>query len=135
MTRAASARVSSSLVTRRVVWFVFTAVRTLLFLVLLWLRLPIQLVCSVISVPMLFAFLFALYAFPQRHAMVWTLGTISFLSFTLGWRQGSWRTCRGPSVHRACLRRSQRSADTSGRGSCGCVEPVSPSPLEGSRDR
>ncbi|WCF29592.1 hypothetical protein [Xylella fastidiosa] len=60
-------------------------VRLLIFFVMYWLRLPIILVCNMVSIPMLFAWLFALYAFPDKHAMVWGFGIISFLGFLIAW--------------------------------------------------
>ncbi|MRK19124.1 hypothetical protein [Pseudomonas sp. JG-B] len=57
--------------------------RTLLFLVLYWLRLPIVGLLSILSVAGLFGTLFALYAFPEKTAMVWGIGSLSFLSFAV----------------------------------------------------
>jgi len=34
---------------------------------------------------MLFAWLFAWYAFPDKTTMVWGFGAISFLAFVIGW--------------------------------------------------
>lgn len=55
------------------------------FLVMYWLRLPVLFLCNIISIPMLFAWLFAWYAFPDKTSMVWGFGTISFLAFVIGW--------------------------------------------------
>lgn len=63
----------------------WSIVRVPLFLVLYWLRLPVMLVCRLISVPALLAFLFSLYAFPDRHAMVTGFGVLSFGAFAALW--------------------------------------------------
>jgi hypothetical protein len=34
---------------------------------------------------MLLAWLFSLYAFPDKHAMVWGFGIISFVAFVIAW--------------------------------------------------
>jgi hypothetical protein len=60
-------------------------VRLPVFLVMYWLRLPVIFVCNLVSIPMLLAWLFALYAFPDKHAMVWGFGTISFVAFLIAW--------------------------------------------------
>lgn len=65
---------------------VFLAVlRVPLFLVLYWLRLPVMLLCQFVSVPMLFAFLFTLYAFPDKTPMVVGFGVVSFVAFAVLW--------------------------------------------------
>jgi hypothetical protein len=56
-----------------------------LFLVLYWLRLPVMLLCQLVSVPMLFAFLFTLYAFPDKTPMVVGFGVVSFVAFAVLW--------------------------------------------------
>lgn len=56
-----------------------------LFLVMFWLRLPVLLVCNLISGPMLFAWLFAWYAFPEKTAMVWGCAAFSFVAFFVSW--------------------------------------------------
>ena len=63
-------------------WFV---VRLPVFLLMYWLRLPIIFLCNIISFPMLLAWLFAWYAFPDKTAMVWGFATLSFLAFLIGW--------------------------------------------------
>lgn len=60
-------------------------VRVPVFLVMYWLRLPVMFVCNLVSVPMLLAWLFSLYAFPDKHAMVWGFGIVSFAAFVMGW--------------------------------------------------
>lgn len=60
-------------------------VRLPVFLLMYWLRLPVIFLCNLVSIPMLLLWLFALYAFPDKHAMVWGFGTISFLAFVIGW--------------------------------------------------
>ncbi len=64
---------------------VWLLVRVPLFLVMYWLRGPVVLLCSAISTPMLLAFGFAWYAFPEKTAMVWGFGIISFLAFFVMW--------------------------------------------------
>ena len=63
----------------------WSIVRVPLFLVLYWLRLPVVLVCRLVSVPALLAFLFSLYAFPDKHAMVTGFGVLSFGAFVALW--------------------------------------------------
>lgn len=63
------------------IWLIL---RIPLFFVMCWLRLPIALVCELISVPSLFAFLFCWYAFPVPK-MLWGIGLLSFTSFALLW--------------------------------------------------
>jgi len=63
----------------------WSLVRVPLFLVLYWLRLPVMLVCRLISVPALLAFLFSLYAFPDKHTMVTGFGVLSFGAFVALW--------------------------------------------------
>lgn len=63
----------------------WSIVRVPLFLVLYWLRLPVVLVCRLVSVPALLAFLFSLYAFPDKHAMVTGFGVLSFGAFVTLW--------------------------------------------------
>jgi hypothetical protein len=60
-------------------------VRVPLFLVLYWLRMPVMLVCNFISVPLLFAWLFAWYAFPEKTVMVWGFATLSLAAFVVMW--------------------------------------------------
>jgi hypothetical protein len=60
-------------------------VRVPLFLVLYWLRMPVILVCNFISVPLLFAWLFAWYAFPEKTAMVWGFAALSLAAFVVMW--------------------------------------------------
>lgn len=64
------------------IWFLL---RLPVFLVMYWLRLPVIFLCNLISIPMLFAWLFSLYAFPDKHEMVWGFGIISFVAFVLAW--------------------------------------------------
>lgn len=60
-------------------------VRVPVFLVMYWLRLPVQFIAGIISVPMLLAWLFSLYAFPDKTTMVWGFGFASFAAFVAGW--------------------------------------------------
>ncbi len=59
--------------------------RTPLFLVLYWLRLPVLMVCRVVSVPLLFAFLAGLYFFPDHRHMAWAAAGVSFAAFVMQW--------------------------------------------------
>ncbi len=63
----------------------WTVVRTLLFFVMYWLRFPVMFVCNLVFIPMLLAFLFVWYAFPDKANMVWGFGTVSFLAFIVKW--------------------------------------------------
>ena len=65
--------------------WLFLMVRLPLFLVMYWLRLPITFLCNLVSIPMLLAWLFAWYAFPDKTAMVWGFGIVSFLAFVIAW--------------------------------------------------
>lgn len=65
--------------------WLFLMVRLPLFLVMYWLRLPIIFLCNLVSIPMLLAWLFAWYAFPDKAAMVWGFGIVSFLAFVIAW--------------------------------------------------
>lgn len=65
-----------------VAWLI---VRIPLYLVLYWLRLPVMLVCNFVSIPALFAFLFAWYAFPEKTTMVVAFAVVSFGAFTILW--------------------------------------------------
>lgn len=65
--------------------WLFLLVRLPLFLVMYWLRLPIIFLCNLVSIPMLLAWLFALYAFPEKSAMVWGFGIASFSAFVVSW--------------------------------------------------
>lgn len=64
------------------VWLI---VRLPVFLLMYWLRLPVIFLCNLVSIPLLFIWLFSLYAFPDKHAMVWGFGTISFGAFAIAW--------------------------------------------------
>jgi hypothetical protein len=63
----------------------FLLLRVPVFLVMYWLRLPIMFLCNLVSIPMLLAWLFSLYAFPDKTAMVWGFGIVSFVAFVIGW--------------------------------------------------
>lgn len=63
-------------------WFIL---RLPVFLVMYWLSTPIILLCDLISTPMLFLWLFSLYAFPEHHTMVRAFGFVSFLAFVIAW--------------------------------------------------
>jgi hypothetical protein len=63
-------------------WF---AVRMPVFLVLYWLRLPVLFVCGLVSFPMLLAWIFAWYAFPDKTEMVWGFAIVSFVAFAVSW--------------------------------------------------
>jgi hypothetical protein len=63
----------------------WSVARLPLHLLLYWLRWPVLIACKLVSLPMLFAFLFSLYAFPERRTMVWTFGVLSFAFFVAFW--------------------------------------------------
>ncbi len=65
--------------------WVWLIVRLPVFLVLYWLRFPVVFICNIISIPLLIAFLFSLYAFPDKHAMIWGFGIVSFIAFVIEW--------------------------------------------------
>lgn len=60
-------------------------IRLPVFLILYWLRLPVVFVCNLVSIPMLCAWLFAWYAFPDKTHMVWGFATVSFTAFVVAW--------------------------------------------------
>lgn len=66
------------------VWL-FRVLRLFVFWVMYWLRLPVIGVCNLVSVPTLLAWLFSLYAFPDKTAMVWGFGIVSFTAFVVSW--------------------------------------------------
>lgn len=70
---------------RGVLGFGWMLIRLPLFLLLYWLRLPVILVCNLVSVPTLAAFLFAWYAWPDKTHMVAALGVVSFVAFVVLW--------------------------------------------------
>ena len=65
--------------------FAWMLVRIPLFLVLYWVRLPIMLVCNVVSIPTLFAFLFSWYAFQDKTRMIAAFAAVSFTAFVVLW--------------------------------------------------
>jgi hypothetical protein len=68
--------------------WLWLAVRFPLFLVLYWLRLPITMVCNLVSAPALLAFLagfFFISGDSPHRPIVWIFGGMSFAAFTLGW--------------------------------------------------
>jgi prepilin signal peptidase PulO-like enzyme (type II secretory pathway) len=65
--------------------WLFLLVRLPLFLIMYWLRLPVIFLCNLVSIPMLIAWMFALYAFPDKTAMVWGFGIASFSAFVVSW--------------------------------------------------
>lgn len=69
--------------------WLWLAVRFPLFLVLYWFRLPVTMVCNLVSVPLLLAFLFGLFALPEYRSMVWGVGYMSFVAFALHWAYDS----------------------------------------------
>lgn len=60
-------------------------IRFALFMAMYWLRVIVVNLCSIVSVVMLFAWLFSLYAFPERTNMVWAFGVTSLISFMIAW--------------------------------------------------
>jgi hypothetical protein len=65
--------------------WLFLLVRLPVFLVMYWLRMPIIFLCNLISIPMLLAWLFSWYAFPDKTNMVWGFAIISFVAFVFSW--------------------------------------------------
>jgi len=65
--------------------WIWLIVRFPLFLLMYWLRAPIILLCNLISTPMLFLWLFSLYAFPDQTTMVRAFAFASFAAFLLSW--------------------------------------------------
>ena len=74
----------SSTVKTILVW-AWIILRLPVFLLMYWFRLPIIFICNLISTPLLLLWLFSLYAFPEKHTMVWGFGTISFIAFLIAW--------------------------------------------------
>lgn len=70
---------------QRALYAVGRGLRFMLFIVMYWLRLPIVGLCSIVSVVMLFATLFAMYAFPDKSTMVWAFGVTSLTTFFIAW--------------------------------------------------
>lgn len=70
---------------KTVLSWTWVVVRYPIFLVLYWLRMPVVLVCNLISIPALIAWLFAWYAFPEKPAMVWGFAVISLICFVIAW--------------------------------------------------
>lgn len=64
---------------------IWGAVRFPVFLVMYWLRLPIVSLCHLLSIPMLMAWLFAWYAFPDKTSMIWGFCLVSFTAFVVAW--------------------------------------------------
>lgn len=56
-----------------------------IFMAMYWVRWLVVGACSIISVVMLLAWLFALYAFPDKTNMVWAFGSVSLISFVIAW--------------------------------------------------
>lgn len=65
--------------------WVWLVLRLPVFLVMFWLRLPVVFLCNIVSFPALLLWLFSLYAFPDKSAMVWGFGIMSFAAFLIGW--------------------------------------------------
>jgi len=61
----------------------WAAFRVSLFLVLYWLRMPLVLVCSVVTLPMFLLAVFAWYAFPEKPQMFGSFGAVSFTAFVI----------------------------------------------------
>ena len=70
---------------KAVLGWLWLAARLPVFLVMYWLRLPVIFVCNLVSVPALLAWLFSLYAFPDKHEMVWGFAVISFTACVMAW--------------------------------------------------
>lgn len=67
---------------KTIVLWLWCILRLPIYIVLLWLRLPVMFVCNILSVPLLIGWLFSWYAFPDKTNMVWSLGGASFIFFT-----------------------------------------------------
>ncbi|MDR2031389.1 MAG: hypothetical protein LBP86_03825 [Azoarcus sp.] len=63
----------------------FLLLRLMIFLLMYWLRTPVIFLCNLVSIPMLLAWLFSLYAFPDKTVMVWGFGIMSFSAFVISW--------------------------------------------------
>ena len=63
----------------------FEIIRLPIYLIMFWLRLPVVWLCGAASTLFLFAWLFSLYAFPDKKEMVWGFGLISFGAFVVSW--------------------------------------------------
>ncbi len=70
---------------KKLIGWLWVVIRLPLFFILYWLRLPIIILCNFISIPMMFAWLFALYAFPDKSEMIFGFGIVSFSAFLIGW--------------------------------------------------
>lgn len=75
---------TGSVIKKTFAW-IWLIIRLPIFLVMYWLRMPVIFLCNLISIPMLLAWLFAWYAFPEKTNMVWAFGTVSFLAFVISW--------------------------------------------------
>lgn len=62
---------------------VFAIIRIPVYLILLWTRLPVVLICNAISFPFMLVWLFSLNAFPDKKEMVWGFAAISFGAFII----------------------------------------------------
>lgn len=60
-------------------------VRKLIFLVLMWLRTPILYVIHILGLLFTVGFFVALVCFRERHLMLWSLGGLSFIAFSMRW--------------------------------------------------
>lgn len=70
--------------------WLWLVVRWPVFLVLYWLRMPILMACNLVSVPLLFCFIFGMFALPEYYrSMVWGVGCMSFAAFALHWAYDS----------------------------------------------
>ncbi len=65
--------------------FLYFIVQWPIFLLMYWLRLPIIFLCNILSLPMMFTWLFAWYAFPDKTNMIWGFAIVSLLAFSIGW--------------------------------------------------
>lgn len=70
---------------KNVISWLWIVVHIPIFLVLYWLRLPMIFICNLVSFPMLIAWLFSWYAFPDNTSMVWGFGIISLIAFVISW--------------------------------------------------
>jgi len=58
-------------------------IRWFVYVLMMWLRAPIVLLCNVISGPFFFLWLFSWYAFPDKKPIVWGFCLLSLGSFSI----------------------------------------------------
>ena len=60
-------------------------VRLALFFVMFWARFVIVPVCNALSGVLFLAWLFSLWAFPDKSTMLWAFAVTSFIAFVVAW--------------------------------------------------